>query len=221
MPDQAGSVSARKDLADLAARRDALRQAARLGDASLRPTLDAALAELDAAIDALAAAHDGTSGGPPDDAALDALHAERRLLRALFHEAPVALILVERDGAVRRVNQAAGELLGTGSGYAIGRPFTAFVNLPSRAAVDSLLAAVIRTGRPRQVRCELLTGGGTIECELTAGLSRPRGDTDQLVSRSGRWGRRRRPPGRPGPAPARSPGGQRRPRMCPLPRTGR
>ena len=57
MPDAAGSVSARKELADLAARRDALRQAATLGDASLRPTLDAALAELDAAIDALAAAH--------------------------------------------------------------------------------------------------------------------------------------------------------------------
>ena len=174
-------MSARKELADLAARRDALRQAATLEDASLRATLDAALAELDAAIDALAASHDGNGDGPPDETALDALHAERRLLRALFHEAPVALILVERDGAVRRVNQAAGELLGTGSGYATGRPFTAFVNLPSRAAVDSLLTAVIRTGKPRQVRCELLTGAGTTECELTAGLARPRGDADQLV----------------------------------------
>jgi PAS domain S-box-containing protein len=181
MPDAAGSISARKELADLVTRRDALRQAATLGGAGLRATLDAALAELDAAIDALAAAHDGNSGGPPDETALDALHAERRLLRALFHDAPVALILVERDGAVRRVNKAAGELLGTGSGYATGRPFTAFVNLPSRAAVDSLLTAVIRTGKPRQVRCELLTEGGTTECELTAGLARPRGDTDQLV----------------------------------------
>src|SRR6266516_2715554 len=96
MPDAAGSVSARKELADLAARRDALRQAATLGDISLRPTLDAALAELDAAIDALAMAHDGTGGGPPDESALDALHAERRLLRALFHEAPVALRSEER-----------------------------------------------------------------------------------------------------------------------------
>jgi len=181
MPEAAGSVSAQKELADLMARRDALRQAATLGGAGLRPTLDAALAELDAAIDALAAAHDGNGGGPRDEGGLDALHAERRLLRALFHEAPVALMLVERDGAVRRVNKAAGELLGSGSGYATGRPFTAFVNLPSRAAVDSLLAAVIRTGKPRQVRCELLTGAGATECELTAGLARPRGDTDQLV----------------------------------------
>src|SRR5262249_58450087 len=28
---------------------------------------------------------------------------------------------------------------------------------------------------------ELLTGAGTTECELTAGLARPRGDADQLV----------------------------------------
>ena len=55
------------------------------------------------------------------------------------------------------------------------------MNLPSRAAVDSLLAAVIRTGQARQVRCELLTGTGTTECELTAGLARPRGDADQLI----------------------------------------
>ena len=181
MPHPDGSVSTRKELADLAARRDALRQAATLEGANLRPTLDAALAELDAAIDALAAAQDGSEAGPPDEAAWDALHAERRMLRALFHEAPVALILAERDGTVRRVNQAAGALLDTGSGYATGRPFTAFVNLPSRAAVDSLLAAVIRTGATRQVRCELLTGAGATECELTAGLARPRGDTAQLV----------------------------------------
>ncbi|HUL25359.1 MAG TPA: SpoIIE family protein phosphatase [Streptosporangiaceae bacterium] len=174
-------MSTRKELAELAARRDALRQAAALEDANPRPTLDAALAELDAAIDALAAATGGSGTSQPDGAALDALHAERRLLRALFHEAPVALILVERDGTVRRVNQAAGELLDTGSGYATGRPFRAFVNLPSRAAVDSLLASVVRTGKPRQVRCELLTGTGATECELTAGLARTRGDADQLV----------------------------------------
>ena len=179
MPHQGGSVSAEQELAELTARRDALRQAATLRGASLRPTLDAALAELDAAIDALAAAQNG--GGPPDEAAWDALHAERRMLRALFQEAPVPLILVERDGTVRRVNHAAGELLDTGSGYATGRPFTAFVDLPSRAAVDSQLAAVIRTGTPRQVLCELLTGAGTTECELTAGLARPRGDADQLI----------------------------------------
>ena len=65
MPHPDGSVSTRKELADLAARRDALRQTAALEGANLRPTLDAALAELDAAIDALAAAQDGSAAGPP------------------------------------------------------------------------------------------------------------------------------------------------------------
>jgi serine phosphatase RsbU (regulator of sigma subunit)/PAS domain-containing protein len=166
-------------LAGLAARRDALRQAAALGGADLAPTLDAALAELDAAIEALGASQAGPAAGA--DAASGALHAERRLLRAVFTDAPVPLLLAERDGTVRRANRAAGDLLGTGSGYATGRPLTAFVNLPSRAAVDSQLAAVSRTGQTRQIRCELLTGTGTADCELTIGVARLRGDADQLI----------------------------------------
>lgn len=169
------------EIAGLRARRDALRQSAALRGARLRPTLEAALSELDAAVEALAAAGGGAGGESPDEMASGAVHAERRLLRALFQEAPVALFVTEIDGTVQRVNLAAAELLHTGSGYATGRPFTAFVDLPSRAAVDSQLAAVIRTGTTRTVRCELLTGDGTAECELTAGLARPRGDADQII----------------------------------------
>lgn len=176
----AGLPPRESELAGLVARRDALRQAAALRGARLRPTLEAALAELDAAIDTLAAAVDGR-GAIPQAEAMDALHAERQLLRALFQEAPVALFLVEIDGTVRRVNRAAGDLLDTGSGYATGRPFTAFVDLPSRAAVDSQLAAVIRTGTTRKLQCELLAGDGTVPCELTIGLARLRGDEDHLI----------------------------------------
>lgn len=176
----AGIPQRDSELAGLMARRNALRQASALRGARLRPILEAALAELDAAIDTLAAAADGRDGDPQAEV-IDALHAERRLLRALFQEAPVALFLVEIDGTVRRVNRAAGEFLRTGSGYATGREFTAFVDLPSRAAVDSQLAAVIRTGTTRQLRCELLTGDGTAHCELTVGLARLRGDADQII----------------------------------------
>src|SRR5215472_10179411 len=168
------------ELAALRERRDALQQAAGLRGAKLRPTLEAALAELDAAIDALAAIQEG-GDGPGGDPDSGAQHAERRLLRAMFSDAPVPLFLLERDGTVRRVNRAAGELLGTGTGYATGKPFTAFVNLPSRAAIHTQLAATIRTGAARRVRCELLTSGGARECELTAGLVRPRGDADRLI----------------------------------------
>src|SRR5262249_61164377 len=118
MPDAAGSISARKELADLVTRRDALRQAATLGDASLRPTLDAALAELDAAIDALAAAHDGNGGGPPGGAALDGLHAERRPVGGLFPDAPRGRVLVGRAGARRRGGKRGGGRLGAQAGAA-------------------------------------------------------------------------------------------------------
>jgi serine phosphatase RsbU (regulator of sigma subunit) len=168
------------ELASLKARRDALRQAAGLPRAKLRPTLDAALAELDGAIDALTSAQDA-GDGPGDARSTEAAQSERRLLRAVFQDAPVPLFLLERDGTVRRVNKAAGELLDTGTGYATGKPFTTFVNLTSRAAVHTQLASAIRTGKTTWVRCELLTSGGTADCELIAGMARPRGDADKIV----------------------------------------
>src|SRR4029077_10534492 len=78
--------------------------------------------------------------------------AERSLLRAVFLDAPIPLFLVARDGTLQRVNGAAGDLIGAKPGYATGRPFTAFVALPSRAAVNSQLTAVGRTGTPRRLR---------------------------------------------------------------------
>ncbi|HEV2377627.1 MAG TPA: SpoIIE family protein phosphatase [Streptosporangiaceae bacterium] len=166
--------------AALKERRDRLRQAASIPDAQLRPALDAALNELDAALDALATAL-GSGGSPGDTPPTSQAHAERRLLHAQFTDAPVPLLLLEPDGTVRRINRAAAALLGTGTAYGTGKPFTAFVNLASRAAVDSQLAATRRTGAPGHVRCEVLTGEGTRECDLTAGLARLQGDTDHLV----------------------------------------
>src|SRR5262249_47100625 len=85
---------------------------------------------------------------------------------AVFQDAPVPLFLIARDGTVQRVNRAAGDLIGAKPGYATGRQFTAFVALPSRAAVNSQLTAVARTGKPRQIRCRLVAGAGRAPCEL-------------------------------------------------------
>ena len=162
-------------------RRDDLRQTAGLPSAELRPALEAALAELDAAIEILTAA-DGSAAGPDrQDGPSEALNAERQLLRATFQDAPVPLFLLERDGTVRRANRAAGDLAGAGPGYATGRPFTAFLNLASRAAVQTQLAAVIRTGQARQVSCEVLSPDGPLTCDLSIGPVRLRGDADQLI----------------------------------------
>ncbi len=173
------------EIAGLKARFDALRQAAALPGAELRPMLEAAFAELDGAIDTLTTLHAGpvaeTTAGQPAGQSAEASHAERRLLRAVFQDGPVPLFLLEKDSTVRRVNRRAGELLGSLPGYATGKPFTAFVDLPSRAAVHTQLAAVVRTGKPRHVSCRLLSKGGTVQVLLTLDLITLAGDSDLLM----------------------------------------
>ena len=121
------------EIAGLKARYGALRQAAELPGADPAPLLEAALAELDAAVAALTL--DGADEpGEGGQGSSGASHAERRLLHAVFQQAPVPMFLLGSDGTVRRVNAAAGDLLGSGPGYATGKAFSAFIDLPSRAA---------------------------------------------------------------------------------------
>jgi serine phosphatase RsbU (regulator of sigma subunit)/PAS domain-containing protein len=171
-------------LADLASRRDALRQAAGLPGTDPRALLDAALTELDGAIDALAGS---VPGGPssPDQAAPDGLpeaaRAERRLLHAAFQQTPVPLFLLEQDGTIRRANSMAAALLGAPSGYATGKVLTVFVDLPLRAAVQTQLAAVARTGNPRTADCRILTSDGPLDVTMTAAAIDLPGDPPLLV----------------------------------------
>jgi serine phosphatase RsbU (regulator of sigma subunit) len=117
-----------------------------------------------------------------EDARLKArADAERRLLQAVFQQAPVPLFLLGLDGTVRRANAAAGRLIGSGLGYPTGKRFTALVDPPSRAAVQSQLAEVIRTGETRTLRCGVLTAAGVAECEVTASPLQVRGDSGQLA----------------------------------------
>jgi serine phosphatase RsbU (regulator of sigma subunit)/PAS domain-containing protein len=154
------------DLADLSGRLEALRQAAGMPGADPRSLLDAAFAELDAAFEVLTKL---TEAGPGESAPgqHDSLSAERALLRGVFQGAPTPLFVLEPDGTVRRANSKAGDLIGAPPGYATGRPLTAFVDLPSRAAVQSQLAAVARTGTARQVECKLLRPDGPADASLT------------------------------------------------------
>jgi serine phosphatase RsbU (regulator of sigma subunit)/PAS domain-containing protein len=168
----------------MAARRDALRQAASLPGADPRTLIDAALTELDAAIEALDAAPAGTASGPGDhggEGLPDSVRAERRLLHAVFQQAPAPLFLLEQDGTIRRANNRAAELLGSPPGYATGKPLTAFVDLPFRAAVQTLLAAVGRTGKPRTAGCRILTSAGTADVTLTAAATDLPGDLPTLI----------------------------------------
>ena len=166
-------------VADIAARRDALRQAASLPGADPRTLIDAALTELDAAIDALGAASPAAADGqdhPPSEVLPEAVRTERRLLHAVFQQAPVPLFLLEQDGTIRRANNQAAALLGSPSGYATGKPLASFIDLPFRAAVQTQLAAVARTGKPRTAGCRILTSGGPVDVTLMAAAADLPGD---------------------------------------------
>jgi serine phosphatase RsbU (regulator of sigma subunit)/PAS domain-containing protein len=170
-------------VAGLEARYAALRQAAGAAGAAPGDVLEAAFTELEEAIDLLRAS--GAAAGEPGRRAAAESQppgsdsAERGLLRALFQDAPVPLFLLTRDGTVQRVNRSGGDMIGAKPGYATGRPFTAFVGLPSRAAVNSQLTAVGRTGKPRRIRCSLVAADGLVPCELVIGRVGVRGSRDE------------------------------------------
>jgi serine phosphatase RsbU (regulator of sigma subunit)/PAS domain-containing protein len=181
MPQETWATGSYADLVGLAERRDALRQAAAMPGADPSALLDAAFAELDAAVDVLAKLAEAVAGEPGSPAAADSLIAERALLRAVFQYAPVPLFLLEVDATVRRANGKAGELIGAPPGYATGKALTAFVDLPSRAAVKSQLAAAARTGKARLVECRLLGPDGPADATLAADVITMQDGTRLLV----------------------------------------
>jgi serine phosphatase RsbU (regulator of sigma subunit)/PAS domain-containing protein len=177
---EASSRAASEAVAGLRSRSAALRQAAANPSARQQELLDAALAELDGAIHALSAGGNGAADSGRDDQAGGA-HSDRRLLHAVFAQAPVALLVVDPDSTVRRANSAACELLGVGPGYATGKTLISMVEPASQAPLRSKLAAVLRSGTPATVGCGLLVATGAVGCELGIRVLSLRGDEDRLL----------------------------------------
>ena len=186
MTDVSDRQPAGDGVAELRARHEALQQTATMPGADLRPLLDAALAELDGAIDALGSAQAQPAAGK-DERAAGSVHAERRLLHAVFQQVPVPLFVLGQDGTVRRANPAAGALLGAARGYPTGKPFSALVEPSGRPAVRSLLAAAARTEGGRQLDCQLLTARGRISCVLDVRPVSVRGGDDWLLVAARAW----------------------------------
>jgi PAS domain S-box-containing protein len=109
------------------------------------------------------------------------VHAERRLLHAVFGQLPVPVFLLGQDRTIRRTNTAAAELLGSAPGYATGKQFAALVDVPDRARVQTQIANALRTGKPRRLRCRLLSADGAVDAGLTMCVAGLRGDADQLI----------------------------------------
>ena len=188
------------EISGLTARRGQLRQAAALPGAQLGQVLEAAFAELDGAIDALNTMQAEAAGGSAAEQLTGGPQGDRRLLHAVFQEAPVPLFLLDRDGAVRRANRRAGHLLGFSPGYATGKPFAAFVELPARAAVQTQLAAARRTGKGCRVRCSLLGAAGVVPSVLDISPVSLAGDPDRLIVAATRLGAAASAPPGPGAA---------------------
>lgn len=146
---------------------DELRRAQALPADELRPAFEAVLLDLDEAVGRLWPVHrmltERQGGG--------AEHTKReaQLLRAVFHEFPVPVLLLDRDSVVRRLNRSAAELVGSGPGYATGRPLSGFVAPAHRAAFRSHVSAVARTGEPRSVLVRTAAGPpGALQVTLVA-----------------------------------------------------
>jgi serine phosphatase RsbU (regulator of sigma subunit)/PAS domain-containing protein len=170
------------EIADLKVRVSELRQAADMPGAALRPTLDAALVELDLAADMLAKVRGRADvAGTEDTRRHGRADVERNLLRAVFRDAPAPIFLLETDGTVRRANRQAGALLGVHPGYTTGKPLSAFVDLSGRAATRSQLSALVRTRRPRRIRCQLQTATGKLDTVLTIDVVELAGEPEPLI----------------------------------------
>ncbi|MDA8319234.1 MAG: SpoIIE family protein phosphatase [Actinomycetota bacterium] len=167
------------ETAGIAARAEAIRQAAALPGAEPRLLLDAALTEVEAALAALraAAGRDRPGSGPGPDPRPAA-----RALRAVFQQAPIPLLVLGRDGVIRRANLAAAELIGAGPGYPTGKHVTALIDPPDRPAVQSGLAAACRSDAGSDLCCGLLAGHGIVRADLAFQLIQVRGEDDQILA---------------------------------------
>ncbi|MEU2027158.1 PAS domain-containing protein [Streptomyces sp. NPDC016469] len=98
--------------------------------------LDAALAELDHAIEALRLAEDS-----PEQPRTPGAKAAPYPFKAIFDHLPWPVILTDGQTVVRRLNRAAAELTGLHPGYAAGRPLAALLRPADRAALRAHAAA--------------------------------------------------------------------------------
>src|SRR5690606_40181438 len=119
----------------LAGRVSSLRETRAAYPSDLAPTLDAALAELDTAVELLAEAREQLSrGSRRQSGKKDGSQRELKLLRQVFRAFPVPVIVLDGGGMVRRINPETSRLLGSPDGYLVGRSFPLLVDVSRRAA---------------------------------------------------------------------------------------
>ncbi|MYW08000.1 PAS domain-containing protein [Streptomyces sp. SID2563] len=149
-----GPPEGESGLPALVARARELRAARDHPPAEYPVLLDATLAELDHAIEALRQAEDPP--GPPRTPG-----AKAAPFKAMFDHLPWPVVLTDGQTVVRRLNRAAAALTGLHPGYAAGRPLAALLRPADRAALRAHTAAVAggEGGRSLPVRLPGLPDG--------------------------------------------------------------
>lgn len=167
----------------LAGRVSSLRETRAAYPSDLAPTLDAALAELDTAVELLAEAREQLSRGlRRQSGKKDGSQRELKLLRQVFRAFPVPVIVLDGGGMVRRINPETSRLLGSPDGYLVGRSFPLLVDVSRRAAFRSHLTAVLSTGQPAAFETRLAHQGRAHLVQLAmARLTMP-GEPQQMVA---------------------------------------
>ncbi len=92
---------------------------------------------------------------------------ERALLRAVFQELSVPVVLLDHEGYIRRINNAGAAQLGSAQGYLTGKPFVHFVDLRKRATMRSWMAAVLRGDGDAALESRLAQRGWAEDVHLT------------------------------------------------------
>jgi PAS domain S-box-containing protein len=69
---------------------------------------------------------------------------EHKLLRQVFRTLPVPLVIIDAAGVIRRINNETARLLGSPSGYLVGRAFPMLVETARRAAFRAEMSAALR-----------------------------------------------------------------------------
>ncbi|MDA8370914.1 MAG: GAF domain-containing protein [Nocardiopsaceae bacterium] len=157
-----------RQITELSDRAAALRNTHAMYPDDAAGTAEAALAELGFAEHLLQdCAQHLTSGNGPHTPRRPGGDDERAVLRSVFTELSVPVVLLDHEGYIRRINAIGADRLGSTSGYLTGKPFSNFVDLRRRAAMRSWLAAVIRSGESASFESRLAQRGWAEDVHLT------------------------------------------------------
>ncbi|GAA3806137.1 hypothetical protein GCM10022226_27800 [Sphaerisporangium flaviroseum] len=183
MTDSTDLPALEQALSGLTARISSLRDARSAYPGDPRPTLDAALVELDTARDLLRAAigelgkSRRRSGGKESSS-----NRELKLLRTIYRTMPVPVIVLDTAGTVRRVNAEASRLLGSPDGYLTGRAFPLLVDVSRRAAFRSHLTSLLHTGETAAFPTRLTHQGRAHNVRLVLTQLRMAGEPQEMIA---------------------------------------